>query len=179
MANPMATQSNTCRSIEAKLPALLPDLILDPAAVPAPAQQHLATCPACRTLVDRELTAHQATLQLLDSWDAPELSPYFASRMSALLREEQQRPPANLVERMRSWLLLSNLHMKSMAGAAALGLLLAIGGGAYIDLTQNQPAPVPQASATIRDLQSLDENAQVFQQMNQLDAGDKDSGNSL
>ncbi len=179
MANPMDTQTNTCRSIEAKLPALLPDLLLDPAAVPAPARQHLDTCPACRTLVDRELAAHQSTFQLLDSWDAPELTPYFHSRMSALLREEQQRSRPNLVERMRSWFLLTNLNMKPMAGAAALGLLLAIGGGAYLDLTQNQPAPLPQASATIRDLQSLDENAQVFQQMNQLDAGDNDSGNSL
>jgi hypothetical protein len=179
MANPMDTQTNTCRSMEAKLPALLADLLLDPAAVPAPAQQHMDTCPACRSLVDRELASHQHTLQLLDSWDAPELSPYFHSRMYALLREEQQRPRANLLERMRSWLLLSNLHMKPMAGAAALGLLLAIGGGAYLDLTQNQPAPLPQASATIRDLQSLDENAQVFQQMNQLDAGDNDNGHSL
>jgi hypothetical protein len=70
--------------------------------------------------------------------------------------------------------------MKPMAGAAALGLLLAIGGGAYVDLIQNQPVPaVPQASATVRDLQSLDDNAQVFQQMNSLDAGDNDGGNSL
>jgi len=174
----MDTRTNTCRSIEAKLPALLPDLLLDPAAVPAPARQHLDTCPACRTLVERELAPHRSTLQLLDSWDAPEVSPYFHSRMSALLREEQQRPRASLVERMRSWLLLTNLHMKPMAGAAALGLLLAIGGGAYIDLTQ-QPAPAPQASATVRDLQSLDENAQVFQQMTSLDAGDNDSGNNL
>ncbi len=175
----MDSQTNTCRLIEAKLPALLPDLLLDPAAVPASARQHLDTCPACRTLVDQELVAHRSTSQLLDSWQAPELSPYFHSRMSALLREEQQRPRANLVERMHNWFLLSNLHMKPMAGAAALGLLLAIGGGAYLDLTQDQPAPVPQASAIVRDLQSLDENAQVFQQMNQLDAADNDGGNSL
>jgi hypothetical protein len=138
----------------------------------------MESCPSCRAVVDRELASHRATMALLEHWDAPEVSPYFASRMTALLREEQQRPRAGLVERMRSWLLLTNLHMKPMAGAAALGLLLAIGGGAYIDLTQNQPAP--QASATVRDLQSLDDNAQVFQQMNSLDAGDSDSGgNSL
>jgi predicted anti-sigma-YlaC factor YlaD len=169
-----------CKAMEAKLPALLPDLLLDPAAVPASVEQHMAGCEECRTVVDLELAAHRATFELLDSWEAPEMSPYFGSRMSALLREEQQSPRAGVVERVRSWLLLSNLHMKPMAGAAALGLLLAIGGGAYLDLSQSQPAaPVPQASATVRDLQSLDDNAQVFQQMSSLDAGDNDGGNSL
>jgi hypothetical protein len=118
-------------------------------------------------------------MRLLEDWSAPEVTPYFESRMAALLREEQQRPRAGVIERVRSWMLLTNLHMKPMAGVAALGLLLAIGGGAYVDLTQSQPAPVPQASATVRDLQSLDDNAQIFQQMNSLDAGDSDSGNSL
>jgi len=176
----MNKELTACKTIEAKLPTLLPDLLLDPAAVPASVQQHMAGCQGCRAVVDRELAAHRATFELLESWQAPEISPYFGSRMSALLREEQQSPRASLVERLRAWLLLSNLHMKPMAGAAALGLLLAIGGGAYVDLIQNQPVPaVPQASATVRDLQSLDDNAQVFQQMNSLDAGDNDGGNSL
>lgn len=169
-----------CRTIEAKLPALLPDLLLDPAAVPASTRQHVDGCAACRATIDRELAAHRSTIELLDHWGAPELSPYFSSRMTALLREEQARPRAGMWERLRSWVLLSNLHMKPMAGAAALGVLLAIGGGAYLDLNQSQPTPpIPQASATVRDLQSLDENAQVFQQMSSLDAGDGDSGSSL
>jgi predicted anti-sigma-YlaC factor YlaD len=173
--------NEACKAIEAKLPTLLPDLLLDPAAVPASVQQHMASCKECRTVVDQELAAHRATFELLESWAAPEVSPYFGSRMSALLREAQQSPRTSLVERLRSWMLLSNLHIKPMAGAAALGLLLAIGGGAYVDLTQNQPtpAPVPQASATVRDLQSLNDNAQVFQQMSSLDSGDNDGGNSL
>jgi hypothetical protein len=163
----------------AKLPELLPDLLLDPAAVPLAARQHVEACTECRAAVDRELGAHGETMQLLDTWEAPEVSPYFHSRMTALLREEQAKPRtgfAGLKERMHSWLLLSNFSMKPMAGAAALGLLLALGGGAYLDLNQSHVAPVPQASATIRDLQSLDENAQVFQQMSSLDAGDNDAG---
>ncbi len=179
----MDTRMKTCRTIEANLPALLPDLLLDPASVAGSTQQHLQACAGCRAVVDRELRAHRSTIELLGDWAAPEVSPYFHSRMTALLREEQARPRASLLERMRSWLLLTNLHMKPVAGVAALGVLLAIGGGAYLDLSQNQPAPAPQASAIVRDLQSLDENAQVFQQMSTLDAGDDagsgDAGSSL
>ena len=171
------TQTRACKEIAAKLPALLPDLLLDPGAVSPATRQHVEACAGCRSMVDRELEAHQATLLLLDHWEAPEISPYFDSRMTALLREEQQRPRASLIERMRGWVLLSNLHMKPMVGAAALGVLLAIGGGTYLDLTMNQPTPASQqTSATVRDLQSLNDNAQVFQQMNSLDAGDGDSG---
>jgi hypothetical protein len=177
--NSQTKMTRDCRSIEATLPELLADLLLDPAAVPASATEHMAGCADCQALIGHEMEAHQATMRLLDGWQAPAVSPYFDSRMTALLREEQGRRRSTLVERMRSWVLLSNLHMKPLAGAAALGVLLAIGGGTYLDLTQNQPAPVPQASATVRDLQSLDENAQVFQQMSSLDSGDNDSGNSL
>ncbi len=171
------TRTMDCKELKAKLPALLPDLLLDPGAVPASTRQHVEDCAGCRSVVESELAPHRATMSLLDRWDAPEISPYFASRMTARLREEQQRPRAGLLERIGNWLLLTDLHMKPMAGAAALGLLLAIGGGTYLDLTLSQPAPP--ASATVRDLQSIDENAQVFQQMSSLDAGDSDTGSSL
>jgi len=169
---------NDCKTTRAKLPELLPDLLLDPKAVPAATVMHIEACPACRAEVDRELAAHTRTMALLDSWEVPEVSPYFGSRMTALLREEQRNPRVSLIERARNWLLLTNLHIKPMASAAALGLLLAIGGGAYLDLSQSHPAQAPQASATVRDLQSLDDNSQVFQQMSSLDAGD-DGGDSL
>ena len=179
MMDTLTAQTGSCKEVTSKLPALLPDFLLDPAAVPAAARQHMDACPTCRAIVDRELAGHRAAMQTLEHWDAPEVSPYFFSRMSALLREEQQRPPAGVLERLRSWLLVSNLNIKPMAGAAALGVLLAIGGGAYLDLTQSQPAPLPQASETVRDLQSLEDNAQVFQQMSSLDSSDGDSSSSL
>jgi hypothetical protein len=54
-----------------------------------------------------------------------------------------------------------------------LAAVMAIGGGSALYISQmGSPQPQVQASATVRDLQSLDENAQVFQQLNAVDADD-------
>jgi len=78
------------------------------------------------------------------------------------------------LERAKAWLLFSsNLQVRQLA-AASLAAVLAIGGGTFA-LLDHQDVPVAQASATVRDLQSYDGNAQLFQQLNALD-GDEDSG---
>jgi hypothetical protein len=71
----------------------------------------------------------------------------------------------------------SNMHLRPVA-AGALALLLMMGGGTAFWLQQSNPRPVQQESATVNDLQLLDGNAQVYQQLNSLDADlDDDSGN--
>jgi hypothetical protein len=56
---------------------------------------------------------------------------------------------------------------------AALGLLLAVCGATWVNLEMQQPASSPiQASNTVRDLQSLNQNAQVFQELSSLDGPD-------
>jgi predicted anti-sigma-YlaC factor YlaD len=159
----MTTLTKDCR----KTREALPELLFDQAAVPSAVQAHVDSCADCR----KELESLLGTVALLDDWHAPEPSVYFNARMTARLREEQQRGPQTLAARVRSWFVLTNLHMKPIAGGA-LALVLAIGGGTYFE-TAHTAAPSPQASATVRDLQSLDENAQVFQQMNSLDQQDK------
>ncbi len=150
----------------------LADLLLDPAAASATARQHVDACASC----GQELAALQATMQAMDAWQAPEPSPYFDVRMAALLREEKANPPASLWERLRARLLYSsNLHLRPIA-AGALALLLMAGGGTAVWVGHTTPRP--QESATVRDLQSLDGNAQVFQQLSTLDADLDDSGPS-
>ena len=56
--------------------------------------------------------------------------------------------------------------------AGALAMMLAVGGGTFALLDHGTAAP--QTSATVRDLQSYDGNAQLFQQLNALD-GDEDN----
>ena len=63
--------------------------------------------------------------------------------------------------------------MRQLA-AGAMATVLVIGGGTFA-LLENQPVAVAQTSATVRDLQSYDGNAQLFQQLNALD-GDEDNG---
>lgn len=151
----------------------LADLLLDPASASAAARHHVSACAACRD----ELAALEATMLAMDGWEAPEPSPYFDVRMAALLREEKANPPAGIWERMRARLMYgSNLHLRPIAaGALAVMLMAGSGTALWVEHGAQQHA---QESATVRDLQSLDGNAQVFQQLNTLDADTDDSGSS-
>lgn len=151
----------------------LTDLLLDPAAASPAAREHVAACADCA----KELRELHATMLAMDAWEAPEPSPYFDTRLQARLREEKANPPAGFWERMRARLLYSsNLHMRPVA-AGALALLLLTGGGTAFWMDHAMQPAVPQESATVHDLQLLDGNAQVYQQLNSLDADIDDSGN--
>ena len=139
--------------------------------LPEAVRKHIAECAECA----EELASMEKTWKVLDEWQAPEPSPFFDAKLYARLREEQATPPATLFERAKAWLLYStNLQMRQLAAGSLGAALLIIGGGTFALLDQ-QVAPVPQTSATVRDLQSYDGNAQLFQQLNALD-GDEDSG---
>jgi predicted anti-sigma-YlaC factor YlaD len=142
----------------------LPDLLLDPATPSnAAAREHLSACADCR----REFEALQATMTLLDTWHAPEPSPYFDQRLAALLREEQAKAPAGWFEKMRSRLLFNTGRQFRPALAGALALLLLIGGGTFANLA-GVHLGTHEASAAVTDLQVLDKNDQALQTMDQL-----------
>ena len=174
MKSQINKKANDCKAAE----SAMPDFLFDPGAVPAAAQAHVASCRDCRA----ELQTLQGTMQMLNGWQAPEPSPYWEARMGARLREEQAQPVrgwAGWTDRLRTRLWLSNRTLKPAAGIAMLGLVLAAGGGTWLELAQPAPAAVPaQASNTVRDLQSLNENAEVFQQISTLDAPDNGSVDS-
>jgi hypothetical protein len=159
-----------CRKMETEFKSLLPDLLLDRERVPAAVRAHVDECPDC----SKELKSLEATMLALDAWEGVEPSPFFDARMSARMREAREEKPAGFFERLRERLLFStNVHLRPVA-ATALALMLLIGGGTYAGF-QLRPGTPEVASATVKDLQSLDENAQVFQQMNSLDQGDDSS----
>lgn len=102
----------------------LPELLLDPAAPSnAAAREHLKSCPAC----NQEFQSLEATFALLDTWQAPEPSPYFDQKLAVRLREEQELPPAGWFDRLRSRLLFNTGRQfrPIMAGALAVVLLAA------------------------------------------------------
>lgn len=155
-----------------KMGTRLSDLLLDPASASAEDRQHLEACADCRT----ELAELERTMRALDSWTAPEPSPFFETKLRARLREERAAPPAGFLERWRTRLLFSsNLHPRPLV-AGVLTAILTVGGGTALWLEHGIAPPV-QESATVRDLQSLDGNAQVFQQLSALDS-DEDDGSS-
>ncbi|HWG17829.1 MAG TPA: hypothetical protein VN678_08200 [Acidobacteriaceae bacterium] len=154
----------------------LPDLLLNPAAQSAAAARaHIAACTECA----RELASLEATMSLLDVWEAPEVSPYFDQKMSVRLREEQAAPPAGFFERLRTRLQLNTGRQFRPALATAMALLLIAGGGGITFSTLSHTAPVA-VSAPVKDLQILDKNQQALDQVEQLlqenAAADTDSG---
>lgn len=155
----------------------LMDLLMEDAAGNsglAEIRSHVAQCAAC----EQKLAELRETMAVLNAWDAPEPSPYFDARMSALMRAEREAEPAGFFERLRARLMFgSNMHLRPVA-AGALALLLLIGGGTYAGFMNTTPAPA-HTSATVRDLQSLDENSQVFQQLNALDQQDDDDSGAV
>jgi anti-sigma factor RsiW len=162
-----------CRNMKSKLE----EMLLAPEKTSQATRDHLAGCESCR----RELAELQATFALLDEWQAPEVNEYFPVRMQALLREEQTKKSAGWLERLHMRMLLQN-HTARPVAAVALALALLIGGGTYAGmetLASHQSVVTPK-SATLRDLQSLDQNAQVFQQLNDIDQYDSggSSGNT-
>jgi anti-sigma factor RsiW len=157
----------TCKSA-------LPDLLLDPAAASAEAREHITTCPTCAA----ELAELQATFDLLESWEAPEISPYFDQKLAVRLREEQDAPPAGWFERVRSHLLFNTGRQFRPAMVGVMALLLIAGGGGIGISTLSHRDQQARLSPTVNDLQILDNNQQALDQVDQLLQDDSPEDNS-
>lgn len=158
-----------CSATETKVA----DVLLVPDAVPAKVTAHVADCEPCSA----ELEELRATIALLDTWEAPEPSPYFLTHLKARLHEEQQAAPAGWFERLRARFTYGpHLHTRPMA-AMALTVVLLLGGGTYLGMTNwEQPAAPPQA-AVVHDLQLLDNNAQLLDQLESISSTDNNNEN--
>ena len=160
---------NKCTAMETKLA----DMLLDPEAAPAKVKDHVAECASCR----KELEELRATMAMMDGWTTPEPSPYFMTRLNARMREEREAPPQSWFERIRARMTYGPpMHTRPLA-ATVLTVLLLIGGGAYLGVTnieQPQPKADPEA-AVVHDLQTLDNNAQVLDQLEAISDNPNDA----
>ena len=161
----MKRMKANCKGMDGKLA----EMLLDPNAAPAKVQAHVAECSRCQS----EFEELKAAMHLLDIWEAPEPSPYFMTRLDARVREESAAAPSGwlngAVARLRASLAYgSGLHARPLA-ALALTVVLLVGGGTYLGVSDwmQPPQPSPQA-AVVHDLQTLDNNAQVLDQMEAL-----------
>ena len=160
----MEQVKNQCAGTKGKLA----DLLLEPEKAPAKVQAHVAECDRCR----QELAELQATLALLDAWEVPEPSPYFMTRIDARLREAREAEPAgwpaSWIARLRARFAYGPpMHVRPLA-AMAMTVLLLVGGGTYLSVTDLDRSPQPVGQAVVHDLQTLDNNAQLLDQMEAL-----------
>ena len=161
----METNKNMCTEMDERLA----DLLLDPSAVPENVSLHVAGCVDCQ----RQVEELRSTMALMDTWEAPEPNPFFMTRFQARLDEERKAAPAGwaarLVNRIRARVLYGpQLHARPLA-AMALTIVLILGGGAYLGVTNwEQQAPPSTDAAVVGDLQTLDNNAQLLDQMENI-----------
>jgi hypothetical protein len=156
----MELKNDTCA---AGMESRLADLLFEPDSAPVKVREHVEQCAPCRA----ELAELKATMALLDTWEGPEPSPYFLTRLDARMRAERQAAPAGLFARLRARFAYGpSMHVRPLA-AMALTVMLLIGGGAYLNVTHwDQPTVQPsQTAAVVGDLQILDNNAQLLDQM--------------
>ncbi len=119
-------------------------------------------------------------MDLLNEWQAPEPSVWFDGKMMAKFRDEQNRAPAGWFARMRDRFLFGSPMSFRPVLAGAMALLLVAGGGSYLGVAHLQGSPAMNTSATVQDLQVLDNNDQAIQQMDQLlDTSDDSNSSSL
>jgi hypothetical protein len=140
------------------------DLLLDPASpTDATVQAHIESCADC----DRDFKEMKATFALLDTWQAPEPSPYFDQKLAVRLREDEALAPAGWFEQLKTRFLFNTGRQFRPALAGGLALILLVGGGTLANLSSFSHS-TPETSATVQDLQLLDKNAQTLQTMDQL-----------
>ena len=150
----------------------LAEMLLDPESAPVAVRDHVAACDGCRS----ELEELRATMTALDAWEAPAPNPYFMTRFEARLREEKQKAPASWLERLKARLELSpRLHARPLA-AMALMFFVLLGGGAYLNVYWQATPPAPPETAYVHDLQTLDNNAQLLDQLETISADQGDQG---
>lgn len=124
---------------------------------------HARACPACA----QELAALKKTSVLLEEWPAPEVSPYFDSRLRARMREQAAAPVG-----WWAWL-------RKPALAAAFTVLMAVGVGLLVPVTppvpvaqvpaQNHPQVKAHKGTAVADLQTLDQNQELYADFDLLD----------
>lgn len=137
---------------------------------------HLAQCQVC----SGQLAELRATMNLLDTWEAPEPNPYFLTRLNARLDEEREAVPVgwprSWYEKLRARLVYgSRLGLRPVA-AMALSVMVLLGGGAYLGLNNMDTPTVqpPVQAAVVHDLQTMDSNAQLLDQLETLSSQNND-----
>lgn len=136
---------------------------------------HMASCSAC----EQEFESLRSTMNVLDTWTAPEPSQYFDVRLRARLREVKEQEQHGVLSRLLEKIGVGHFSWKPMA-AAALTMIMAVAGGMYVVSGSSHSASREHAKleCPVVDLQALDQNQQVLSELQDLD-DDGSNNNSV
>ena len=146
---------------------LLPDLAAGMDKGTQDVQLHVASCSACAA----KLQGFRQTMTLLDQWQTPEPSPYFDTRLGALIREEMARPTAAWLRWVRRPAFAISLAAAMVAGGLALANwdVLVPGEPEQLAIVIPTPGIPAQPGTAVSDLQALEKNDDLYADFDVLD----------
>jgi len=148
--------------------------------LPAESRAHMQSCASCA----QAWSEHQKLFALLDEWGAPEVSPFFDTRLNALVREAKAEE-ARQASGAFGWLRkpIRGIPAWRSIAAGALALAVAAGVGVVQQNYKNNPVVAVKGTA-VDDLQRLDKHQDEISNLellDDLDAADTgvDAGDDL
>jgi hypothetical protein len=124
---------------------------------------HMSSCAAC----EHEFQSLRSTMNVLDTWTAPEPTPYFDVRLQARLRDLKDQPQGLFAQ----WMEKFGVHHLSWKPVATSVFALVMAVGVFVEISpfRSKQAIVAQAACPVVDLQALDKNQQVLSELEDLD----------
>jgi anti-sigma factor RsiW len=156
-----------------KMQELMPDVAMGAETPSLEMKSHLEACGKCA----ETLESMRATMALLDEWNVPEPSPYFDTKMQALLREEKEKAPTGVFASGLAWFRRPVFGIASVA-VLAFGVAF-VNGDRFPTLRSqtNQQSSVQRGTA-VADLEALDKNSDMLQDFDSLDSSPDDDNSS-
>lgn len=143
----------------------LPDLAAGMAPGIPEVEAHITSCAACAT----KLQEMRQTMALLDEWQVPEPSPYFDTRVKALVREEMARPAPGWLHWLRRPVLVLSMALAFLAGMAlVLGRSYLVQTEAINTKPPEMTVPIEPGTA-VGDLEALEKNHELYADFDILD----------
>jgi hypothetical protein len=136
-------------------------------------REHMEGCTGCR----QEWESMRDTMALLDTWEAPEPSPFFDTKLNARLRAEAEAAPLSWKDRIRA--AVFGLRERPLGWrpltAGALAVAMAVGISIYqVNSTSKPVATAENGACAVVDLQDLDKNQQLLNDLTILDDSDNE-----
>ncbi len=136
---------------------------------------HTGQCTSCA----QEWRELQATMALLDEWQAPEASPFFATRLKARLKDADARRSHGILAWLRQPALGMPLWRPMAAGVLAVAAVVGVS-------IYNVDGPKPQQTAqhivqkslAVKDLEALEKNQDLYANIDLLDDLDSTADHS-